>query len=57
MRLCERGSGACASLIAAVLTGRAEQCAALELRGGKLGIEWPERGDDANHVMMTGEAV
>jgi diaminopimelate epimerase len=65
MRVWERGSGetlacgtgACASLVAAVLSGRAERRAALELRGGKLGIEWRERGEGANHVMMTGEAV
>ena len=57
MRVCERGSGACASLVAAVLTGRPERRAALESRGGELGIEWSERGDNANHVMMTGEAV
>jgi diaminopimelate epimerase len=65
MRVWERGSGetlacgtgACASLVAAVLTGRSERRATLELRGGKLGIEWRERGEDANHVMMTGEAV
>jgi len=65
MRVWERGSGetlacgtgACAALVAAVLTGRAERRATLELRGGKLGIEWCERGESANHVMMTGEAV
>jgi diaminopimelate epimerase len=65
MRVWERGSGetlacgtgACASLVAAVLTGRAERRATVELRGGKLGIEWRERGEGANHVMMTGEAV
>ena len=46
MRVWERGSGetlacgtgACAALVAAVLTGRAERRATLELRGGKLGI-------------------
>jgi diaminopimelate epimerase len=66
MRVWERGSGetlacgtgACAALVAAVLTGRAERRATLELRGGKLGIEWRERSESApNHVMMTGEAV
>jgi len=65
MRVWERGSGetlacgtgACAALVAAVLTGRAERLATLELRGGKLGIEWRERGENANRVMMTGEAV
>ncbi len=65
MRVWERGSGetlacgtgACASLVAAVLTGRAERRATVELRGGRLEIEWRERGEGANHVMMTGEAV
>ncbi|MGH7914105.1 MAG: diaminopimelate epimerase [Candidatus Binataceae bacterium] len=65
MRVWERGSGetlacgtgACASLVAAVLTGRTERRATLDLRGGKLGIEWREKGEGANHVMMTGEAV
>ncbi len=65
MRVWERGSGetlacgtgACAALVAAVLTGRAERRATLELRGGNLGIEWREHGEGANHVMMTGAAV
>jgi diaminopimelate epimerase len=65
MRVWERGSGetlacgtgACASLVAAMLTGRAERRATVELRGGRLEIEWRERGAGANHVMMTGEAV
>lgn len=65
MRVWERGSGetlacgtgACAALAAAVLTGRAERRATLELRGGRLEIEWRERGKGAGHVMMTGEAV
>lgn len=65
MRVWERGSGetlacgtgACASLVAAVLTNRAERQATVELRGGRLGIEWRERGERANHVMMTGEAI
>src|SRR5574340_230225 len=35
----------------------AERRATLELGGGKLEIEWRERGENANHVMMTGEAV
>ena len=46
-----------AELLGAVLTGRAVRSATLELRGGKLGIEWRERGESANHVLMTGEAV
>jgi diaminopimelate epimerase len=65
MRVWERGSGetlacgtgACASLVAAVLTGRADRKATVELRGGKLEIEWRERGPAANHGFMTGEAI
>ena len=65
MRVWERGSGetlacgtgACASLVAAVLTGRADRKAVVELRGGKLQIEWRKSGNGANHVFMTGEAV
>jgi diaminopimelate epimerase len=65
MRVWERGSGetlacgtgACASLVAAVLTGRADHKATIELRGGNLEIEWRERGPAANHVFMTGEAI
>ncbi|HXZ88863.1 MAG TPA: diaminopimelate epimerase [Candidatus Binataceae bacterium] len=65
MRVWERGSGetlacgtgACAALVAAVLTGRADRRATVELRGGNLEIEWRDRGVGANHVFMTGEAV
>jgi diaminopimelate epimerase len=65
MRVWERGSGetlacgtgACAALVAAVLTGRAERKSIVELRGGNLEIEWRENGERANHVFMTGEAV
>ena len=61
MRVWERGSGetaacgtgACAALVAAVLTGRAERRATLALNGGELDIEW-RAGDD--HVYMTGPA-
>ncbi|MFZ0659908.1 MAG: diaminopimelate epimerase, partial [Candidatus Binataceae bacterium] len=65
MRVWERGSGetlacgtgACAALVAAVLTARAERNATIELRGGNLEIEWRENGAGANHVFMTGDAV
>ena len=65
MRVWERGSGetlacgtgACASHVAAVLTGRADRKAVVELRGGNLEIEWRESGTSSNHVFMTGEAV
>jgi diaminopimelate epimerase len=65
MRVWERGSGetlacgtgACAALVAAVLNGHSERAATVELRGGNLEIEWRERGDGANHVFMSGDAV
>ncbi|HEY2663391.1 MAG TPA: diaminopimelate epimerase [Candidatus Binataceae bacterium] len=65
MRVWERGSGetfacgtgACAALVAAVLTARAERKATVELRGGNLEIEWRDRGADSDHVFMTGDAV
>ena len=61
MRVYERGSGetmacgtgACATLVAAVVTHRARRKAVIHLLGGDLSIEWAEN----DHVMMTGEAV
>ena len=48
------GTGACATLTAAIATGRLEQrSATMELPGGELLIEW--RKEDG-HVMMTGPA-
>ncbi|MFN3653572.1 MAG: diaminopimelate epimerase [Armatimonadota bacterium] len=47
------GTGACASVVAAALTGRAERTATVHLPGGDLLIEWGEDG----HVYMTGPAV
>lgn len=44
------GTGACATLVAAVLTGRTERQAVVHLDGGDLHIAW---GED-NHVYMTG---
>ena len=45
------GTGACASLVAAVLNGTADRSADVRLPGGTLRIEWDER--DGN-VYMTG---
>ncbi len=61
MRVWERGSGetfacgtgACAAVVAAVLTGRAERRATVHLRGGDLEIEYHEDGS----VVMTGPSV
>lgn len=47
------GTGACATLVAAVLTNNAERTATVELPGGPLRISW---NDEDNHVYMTGPA-
>ena len=62
MRVWERGSGetlacgtgACASVVAAVLNGHTERKTTVELLGGELTIEW--KADD-NHVYLTGGAT
>ena len=47
------GTGACASAVAAALTGRCDRKVTIHLRGGDLTIEWCADG----HVMMTGSAT
>jgi diaminopimelate epimerase len=47
------GTGACASLVAAVLNGKADRQATIELPGGPLQIEWA--ADD--RIFMTGPAT
>lgn len=62
MRTWERGSGitlacgtgACAVLVAGVLTGRCSRDALVHLPGGDLKIRWDEM---TNHVFMTGPAT
>lgn len=62
MRVWERGSGitqacgtgACATLVAGVHTGKTSRKASVEMDGGTLIIEWDET---TNKVWMTGEAV
>ena len=49
-----RGTGACATLTAAVLNGKTDRRAEITLDGGKLDIEWSEKD---NHIYMTGPAV
>ena len=48
------GTGACATLVAATLSGRINNIATLQLIGGKLQIEWNKKN---NHIYMTGPAV
>ncbi len=47
------GTGACASVVAAVLTGKSDRKATVELPGGCLEIEWSEHDQ---RVYMTGPA-
>lgn len=47
------GTGACATTVAAVLTGRAGRTSQIVMDGGTLTIEWRESD---NHVYMTGPA-
>lgn len=47
------GTGACATAVAASLTGRTGRDITVHLRGGDLNVRW---GDD-NHVYMTGGAT
>ena len=64
MRVWERGSGethacgtgACATAVAGVLTGRTGRDVTVHLLGGDLRIEWPEGGDEKGRVFMTGPA-
>jgi diaminopimelate epimerase len=48
------GTGACASLVAAVLNQKCDRKATVELPGGPLEIEWP---NDDSVVYMTGPAT
>lgn len=48
------GTGACATAVAAALTGRAERTSKIVMDGGTLTIEWRESD---NHVYMTGPAA
>ena len=48
------GTGACATAVAAAMTGRAERKSKIVMDGGILDIEWRERD---NHVYMTGPAT
>lgn len=47
------GTGACAVLVAGVLTGRLERDAVISLPGGDLQVRWDA---ESNHILMTGPA-
>ena len=47
------GTGACAALVASVLTGRADREATVRLPGGELALTW---SPDDNHVYQEGPA-
>ena len=47
------GTGACATAVAACMTGRAGRTSNIVMDGGTLHIEWRETD---NHVLMTGPA-
>ena len=47
------GTGACATAVAAFITGRAGRRSQIVMDGGVLSIEWRESD---NHVLMTGPA-
>jgi diaminopimelate epimerase len=47
------GTGACAAVVAGVLTGRTDREVQVQLAGGKLEIEWDA---EDNHVSMSGPA-
>ena len=48
------GTGACATAVAAALTGRRPRQSNIIMDGGTLHIEWSETD---NHVYMTGPAA
>ncbi|KJR48739.1 Diaminopimelate epimerase [Desulfosporosinus sp. I2] len=47
------GTGACASVVAAVLNRKTERAVTVHLPGGDLFIEW----ETDNHIYMTGPAT
>ena len=48
------GTGACATAVAACITGKAGRTSSIVMDGGTLDIEWRESN---NHIYMTGPAV
>ena len=47
------GTGACAALVAGVLTGSCDRSVQMKLAGGNLSLQWNAAD---NHVYMSGEA-
>jgi diaminopimelate epimerase len=47
------GTGACATVVAAVQNGKSDRLCTVELPGGNLSIHWSE---EDNHIYMTGPA-
>ena len=47
------GTGACASIVAAVMTGRADRHVVMDLLGGSLTLDW---SPDDGHVYQEGPA-
>lgn len=47
------GSGACAAVVAGVVTGRCDTSVSVELKGGTLGVDWNKA---TNYVYLTGDA-
>ncbi|MPM79188.1 Diaminopimelate epimerase [bioreactor metagenome] len=47
------GSGACAAVVAGVITGRSKSKALVKLKGGILEVSWNKT---ANQVYLTGDA-
>ena len=50
---CARGTGACATAVAACLSGRAGRSSDIIMDGGRLHVEWSPKD---NHVLLTGPA-
>jgi diaminopimelate epimerase len=48
------GTGACAVVVAGVISGRLARSCTARVLGGELQIRWDEK---TGHVFMTGEAV
>ena len=48
------GTGACAALVAGVLTGSCDRSVQMKLSGGNLSLQWNAAD---NHVYMSGDAA